>query len=227
MTNKIVLSIISLFLLTSTQAVYSAFPDENFASLEKVKIGDQISTDMLSLGEKTTGTEKDIYTFESERYSHPHVVYISQSKVSFIQLTIPTDSREMYKNMFQSLGSPEERLPKTKSEILIGFPSKGLAFILNGYSGNIERVQKFPVKTADQFRQQEGKNFEPIELNSLLPGAQRPESPAERTPIVERQGFIDKIPSWVLFVVILLSGIGSASCLLLLFSTLRAKRNQN
>lgn len=225
MTNKIILFIVSLLLFTSTQVVYSAFSDENFASLEKIKNGDQISADILSLGEKTTGTEKDIYTFESERYSHPHIVYLSQNKAIFIQLTIPTASQEKYKKIFQSLGSPEEQLPKTKSEILIGFPSKGLAFILNGYSGNIERVQKFPIKTADQFKQQEGKNFEPVDISKLLPVSSPQPALPTLTSTAKFYRWLERIPSWGLLTIFLLSTAGSLGLLLWLFRILRAKNS--
>jgi len=138
-----------------------------FQELQKIEPLSNVSSDLLQKGkeEPSTDLNKKIYTFTSEDYSHPHILHITDNKVIFIQLTIPLSEKEKYKEDLNNAGKPELILPKARSEILVSFPSKGIAYIIEGYVGSVLRVQKFPQKESSEFIKSEGRNFEFVPYN--------------------------------------------------------------
>jgi len=60
-------------------------------------------------------------------------------------------------------------LPKVKSELMYGYPDAGIAYIANGYAGEVIRIQKFLPKDHLEFQNQEGSNFVPITVLSPTP----------------------------------------------------------
>jgi hypothetical protein len=144
--------------------IFAAGTDQ-FVQLESLSVGAVLPDTITSLGQKQTLSlvHKDVYTFDSSLYSNPHVIYVENGTISFIQLTIPAEKQDEYNKQYNSYPTSERVvLPKTKSEILVGFPSRGIAYIINGYAGSVIRFQKFPVKSVADFTNQEGRNFRPI-----------------------------------------------------------------
>lgn len=147
---------------------------DDFFYVQSLNIGQEISPITLQIQNGSVFSEKDpadpiiYFTFPSADYSHPHLVYLYDGKISFIQMAIPISEQELYRNTLEEMGEPEIILPKVKSEIMLGYPGKGMAFIYNGYNSQIMRVQKFPVKTAQEFATQEGKNFHPVTVSPGL-----------------------------------------------------------
>lgn len=158
---KTVIFLLSVLLILVNQRSFAQ--GDLFDRLRDLKIGDPIPADLVESKESLNhdgGIE--IYAFASEQYSHPHLVYVENSAVIFVQLTLPYTLQEEYAAQVLSMGEPETTLPKTRSEIMLGYPSRGLAFVVDDYAKTVLRMQKFPVKTAQEFVRFEGRNFQPV-----------------------------------------------------------------
>lgn len=100
-----------------------------------------------------------IHLFESTDYSSPHFIYVDlHNKVTFLQLRIPNNYPDMYEN-YSSEVEPVVTY-KTQTEVLVGYPLEGIAFVRNDQTNKTEKIQKFPPKAAENFQAENAKNYE-------------------------------------------------------------------
>lgn len=152
--------------------------EDSFQLLENVQVGEDLPESVTVNGtlviNKDPGDSRVIYTFSSHSSTHPHIIHVLEGKISFIQLTIPSEAAERYSLLLTSLGEAEVSLPKTPTEMMFSYPSQGIAFIVSdAQNKQVLRIQKYPVKTARAFVEEEGKNFQPVperpESVSIMP----------------------------------------------------------
>ncbi|MEK7166675.1 MAG: hypothetical protein AAB874_07745 [Patescibacteria group bacterium] len=141
-----------------------------FTDIEKLQIDTQVAAEILAGGQRIENSSEEyanseIYQFSSERYAHPHVLVVTDGKLTFMQLTIPQAAAEKYRQLQSSLGEPEIKLEKVESEIMLGYPQQGLNLVVNG-SGTVLRLQKIKPKTVAELVVSEGRNFQPVK-NSI------------------------------------------------------------
>jgi hypothetical protein len=157
-----------IFVFFFQQTVEASAVD--FGVLENLTIGNIVPDDIIALGHLETKPEElpKIYTIESGEYAHPHIIYVDQDKkATYIQLTVPFALEQKYQDLMQSfIKDPKKAkeqvdLDKTRSEIMVGYPSEGIGFIVNGYNNKVLRVTKYPSKTKQDFVQEEGKMYVP------------------------------------------------------------------
>jgi hypothetical protein len=180
-----------------------------FEKLENLNLNDNVSKQILQLGQKSQiQTQKsELYSFPSEKFSLPHFLEVKDNKITFIQLTIPAKQEIKYHQIYDTYPATDRIiLTKTKAEILIGIPKKGVGFVLNGYENKIIILKKFPPKSVDEFLIQEGLNYQPVDadprsrMNKL-----RTSPPAKTAGQLSKYGYIIIISSgFILLVIILL-----------------------
>lgn len=168
------------FSLCSVNAATDVFP-----GLDALSYGSPVSQAIFAVGESHgtiawDGQTVNVYTFPSGLYSNPHVLYESGGTVVFLQLTLPEEGVKTYADELTGYGTTGQiQLPKTKSEILLGYPEKGMAFVVNGYTNAILRVMKFRPKDEASFREIEGRNFKPVPYPTEKPANQTLPPPAQ------------------------------------------------
>jgi len=165
------------FPFTQIPLVYSAenksANSDLFDELESIQIFQKIDPKLLTKGKKVPNLNKDhpnreVYIFGSSSSSNTHSVYIEDGKVVFVQLVIPEDKQKEYTLQFLSLGGTILKLEKSETEHLVAFPDFGLAYIVEPVSQTVFEVQKFVPKSIDQFKKDEGKHYNPIDLTKLV-----------------------------------------------------------
>jgi len=165
---KKIFFIITFFFLS----VNKVFASDMFPVLEKLVIGQNIPEDVFSLGkEKKSDTIGHIFLeYESQSSAYPHYVELTQSKeVVYIELKIPKTHLEFYKTILNELGKPESVEEQSPSNVLLAYPSKGLGFITSKGNKNFLIQTKYPVKTVEQLRSSEAKNFKEVSQIDTFP----------------------------------------------------------
>jgi hypothetical protein len=159
-----VISLVTVVLFGLLTPFVYAQEDDVFGRLEAIPFNEAMPEELINkAAEVVKGKDRTAYAFDSGIYSHPHIVHVQDNQVVFVQLTLIADKAEEYRLKMEAMGEPEYRQYKTQSEILMAFPSQGLAFIVNGRSGQIERFQRFPVKTVPEYAALEGAGYVPVE----------------------------------------------------------------
>jgi hypothetical protein len=128
----------------------------------------------------TTPMEQETaYAYPSVSYSDPHVVRTDRAgKIVFIQLTIGPNKLLYYETQLKLLGKPTLISTETRSQILVAYPEKGEAYIIDGYSNKPIMVQYFPSTTPEELKTHQAKRYflspSPV-LLSTPPAKQQPE----------------------------------------------------
>ncbi len=146
-----------------------------FSSLQNLRVNDLLPQETQVLGEKVgvryfDNEQVTVITFNSSKNSNPHIAYFTQdNKIRFLQLTIPPELQQTITDEYTKLGSDGQvNLPKTKSEIMYAYPAYGVAYIVNGYSNQVVRLQRFTPKPNQDFIENEGKNFQPVPFSPSI-----------------------------------------------------------
>jgi hypothetical protein len=165
--------LIALYLLFITLALAQPVKALNdaYANLASLKIGNMPPSSLLKQGQLVSApnTAPIIYSFTSSVYANPHLLYLENKQISFLQLTLPTSSQAKFtQQLLNTSTTGMVDLPKNNSEMMYAFPSQGIAYIADGYRGKVIRIQYFLPKTAADFVKTEGKNFSPqVDLPQL------------------------------------------------------------
>ncbi len=165
MKTKLIFVLIIFFVFINNK-IYAQEKDR-FYELESIFIDETIDLSFLKTGKKvdsniTLDANTDLYIFPSESFEHPQQIQVAGNKVIYISLYIPVTKKDSYNNLFKSLGSPEITQKKAETEILFGFPSKGVAFVSQD-GKTVQQIIKFPIKTTTNFEKSEGKNYQPVQ----------------------------------------------------------------
>lgn len=161
---KFLMNALASMLLMSLLSMPASAASDIFTQLEGLKIGELLPDTIINSNIKVTQKDgESIYSFKSSLYSNPHIIKTQNDTISYIQMTIPLDKQEYYTKMFIAKPSQEAvSLGKARSELLYAYPEEGIAFIVNGYTKQVIRIQKFSSKTSKDFINNEGKNYQPV-----------------------------------------------------------------
>ena len=133
-----------------------------FNFLENLKIGQQIPESIKTVGKIIDkGNPNEInYLLNSSKFSQPHLVKINlDEKLLYLELKIPQNKIDLYRQYYQSLGEPESYLVKATSQTLASYPSKGIGFVVDEQNENDLKIIKFPATSTEKFEQINKKNY--------------------------------------------------------------------
>jgi len=168
---KFLACVVLVFLLffSPIQRVISIEPI-SYDTLFSIEINQILPENILNSSVlKLVNNDGDVvtYTIESTDYSHPHIIHTNTSnEVIFLQLTIPPQRTENTLQFMQSLGTPDLTTGKSKSGVLYGYPSIGLSFIVNQYSGRVERIQKYTPSNKSEYIDTYATNYLPQQIQT-------------------------------------------------------------
>lgn len=129
----IIIFILFVFMVKPTPIRAS---DSIFHMLDSYSIGDLIEDRVISMG-VNEGVQEDgsiILKFQSTISYFPHRIIVKDNRLSYVELIIPPNEVELYQEWLRVMGQPEtkqERINDIGKEILVGFPSQGIAYITN------------------------------------------------------------------------------------------------
>ncbi|MBU0578876.1 hypothetical protein KJ628_02765 [Patescibacteria group bacterium] len=173
--NILLLAIVLFVFLNSKVQAGTDF----FNSLENLKIGQYISENIKAAGQVIDkGNPNEInYLLDSSKFSQPHLVKTDlNDKLIYLELKIPENKIEYYKQYYKSLGKPESYLKKVSSQALVSYPSNGIGFVVNEQSENDLKIVKFPATPIDTFEKANEEKYKPVPETYSVTGYTKPTS---------------------------------------------------
>jgi hypothetical protein len=151
-------------------------------------------------------TDKTIYTFKSSDASRPHLVYVQNGVVTFVQIVLGKTENISTEMITAKYGSPEEKSFSTHStnSPVYSYPSLGLSFIIDGSTNKVQMIQKFVPTTTSGFNSTVGKDFTSQQYGDPVQQVTTIKEQLAAKPGNKQVGLTNKLP-----LVLIISGISA------------------
>lgn len=105
--------------------------------------------------------DKTIFTYASTDKSRPHLVYVKDGIVTFVQIVPEKNYKLTLTDIVNRYGAFEDKSYSTHGHntLVYSYPSQGISFHLDGNTEQAFMIQKYIPSTKEEFKETVGKNF--------------------------------------------------------------------